>query len=71
VERVVNGTYNMQKRWIEQHELGWDARKAQASAQVGPICVSVPRLPLPLLIVQLSARYLYSFGVCMCYRPSR
>lgn len=33
VERVVNGTYNMQKRWIDQHQLGWDARKAQASAQ--------------------------------------
>ena len=29
VERVVNGTYNMQKRWIEHHELGWNARKAQ------------------------------------------
>jgi len=27
VERVVNGTFNMQKRWIELHELGWDARK--------------------------------------------
>jgi hypothetical protein len=33
VERVVNGTYNMQKRWIESHELGWNAWKAQKSAQ--------------------------------------
>eukprot|EP00002_Diphylleia_rotans_P019558 TRINITY_DN3778_c0_g5_i1.p1 TRINITY_DN3778_c0_g5~~TRINITY_DN3778_c0_g5_i1.p1 ORF type:complete len:651 (+),score=106.40 TRINITY_DN3778_c0_g5_i1:72-2024(+) len=33
VERVVNGTYNMQKRWIEQHGLGWNARRAQRSAQ--------------------------------------
>lgn len=33
VERVVNGTYNMQKRWIEEHELGWNPWKAQKSAQ--------------------------------------
>lgn len=33
VERVVNGTYNMQKRWIEQHQLGWNAWRAQHSAQ--------------------------------------
>lgn len=33
VERVVNGTYNMQKRWIEQHELGWTPSRAQRSAQ--------------------------------------
>ncbi|KAK9768832.1 hypothetical protein K7432_000263, partial [Basidiobolus ranarum] len=33
VERVVNGTYNMQKRWIEQNDLIWDAYKAQMSAQ--------------------------------------
>jgi len=33
VERVVNGCYNMQKRWIESHELGWNAWKAQKSAQ--------------------------------------
>lgn len=33
VERVVNGTYNMQKKWIEQHELGWNAWRAQRSAQ--------------------------------------
>ena len=33
VERVVNGTYNMQKAWIESHRLGWNARKAQNSAQ--------------------------------------
>lgn len=35
VERVVNGTYNMQKRWIEQHQLGWNPWVAQKSAQVG------------------------------------
>ena len=29
----MNGTYNMQKQWIEQHELGWNAWKAQKSAQ--------------------------------------
>lgn len=33
VERVVNGTYNMQKNWIEQHQLGWSSWKAQKSAQ--------------------------------------
>jgi len=33
VERVVNGTYNMQKNWIEQHQLGWNPWKAQKSAQ--------------------------------------
>ncbi|KAA0158442.1 hypothetical protein FNF31_02048 [Cafeteria roenbergensis] len=33
VERVVNGTYNMQKRWIEQHQLGWNPWRAQRSAQ--------------------------------------
>lgn len=33
VERVVNGTYTMQKRWIIQHNLGWSERKAQRSAQ--------------------------------------
>lgn len=33
IERVVNGTYNMQKRWIESHSLGWDKIKAQESAQ--------------------------------------
>ena len=33
VERVVTGTYNMQKAWIESHRLGWNARKAQTSAQ--------------------------------------
>ncbi len=29
----MNGTYNMQKRWIEQHQLGWNPWKAQKSAQ--------------------------------------
>ena len=33
VERVVNGTYNMQRNWIEHHKLGWNPRKAQRSAQ--------------------------------------
>jgi len=33
VERVVNGTYNMQKRWIESHDLGWNPWRAQRSAQ--------------------------------------
>ncbi len=33
VERVVVGTYNMQKRWIEHHQLGWNAWQAQRSAQ--------------------------------------
>jgi hypothetical protein len=33
VERVVNGTYNMQKKWIETHQLGWNPWKAQKSAQ--------------------------------------
>ena len=33
VERVVNGTYAMQKRWIESQGLGWDAEFAQTSAQ--------------------------------------
>lgn len=33
VERVVNGTYNMQKTWIEWNQLGWKHKKAQKSAQ--------------------------------------
>ena len=33
VARVVQGTYNMQKQWIEQHQLGWNPWRAQASAQ--------------------------------------
>lgn len=33
VERVVNATYNMQKRWIEEHNLGWNAHQSQNSAQ--------------------------------------
>ena len=33
VQRVVEGTYTMQKRWIESHELGWNAWQAQKSAQ--------------------------------------
>lgn len=33
VQRVVEGTFNMQKNWIEQHSLGWNPRKAQNSAQ--------------------------------------
>ncbi|KAJ3444431.1 vitamin b12-dependent ribonucleotide reductase [Anaeramoeba flamelloides] len=33
VERVVTGTYTMQKTWIENHRLGWDEEMAQRSAQ--------------------------------------
>ena len=33
LDQVVNGTYNMQKTWIEQHSLGWNAWQAQRSAQ--------------------------------------
>lgn len=33
VRRVVEGTYNMQKRWIDSHGLGWNPWKAQKSAQ--------------------------------------
>lgn len=31
--RVVEGTYNMQKRHIERYSLGWNPWKAQTSAQ--------------------------------------
>jgi ribonucleotide reductase alpha subunit len=33
VERVVNGTYNMQKRWILSNDLDWDDERAQNSAK--------------------------------------
>ena len=33
VQRVVEGTYNMQKKWIEHHQLGWNAWQAQRSAK--------------------------------------
>lgn len=33
IRRVVEGTYNMQKNWIEEHNLGWNAHRAQNSAQ--------------------------------------
>jgi len=33
VQRVVEGTYNMQKKWIDSHQLGWNAWQAQRSAQ--------------------------------------
>jgi ribonucleoside-triphosphate reductase len=33
VRRVVEGCYNMQKTWIEMQGLGWNANKAQCSAQ--------------------------------------
>ncbi|KAK5582375.1 hypothetical protein RB653_003958 [Dictyostelium firmibasis] len=33
VERVVNGTYNIQRKWIERHGLEWNQSKAQKSAQ--------------------------------------
>ena len=29
VQRVVEGTYTMQKNWIESHQLGWNAWQAQ------------------------------------------
>lgn len=33
VQRVVEGTFNMQKKWIEEHKLGWNSIKGQKSAQ--------------------------------------
>ena len=33
VKRVVEGTYNMQQKWINSHQLGWNAWQAQRSAQ--------------------------------------
>lgn len=33
IKRVVNGVYNMQKKWIMGNRLVWDERKAQRSAQ--------------------------------------
>ena len=33
VQRFVEGTYSMQKNWIESHQLGWNAWQAQKSAQ--------------------------------------
>jgi len=33
VRRVVEGTYSMQKKWIDSHQLGWNAWQAQRSAQ--------------------------------------
>ncbi|ORX63742.1 PFL-like glycyl radical enzyme [Basidiobolus meristosporus CBS 931.73] len=33
VERVVNGTFNMQKRHMELNELGWNPQSAQVTAQ--------------------------------------
>jgi ribonucleotide reductase alpha subunit len=33
VERVVNGTFNLQKRWIQSRGLEWSDYKAQTSAQ--------------------------------------
>ncbi len=33
IQRVVEGTYTMQKNWITSKHLGWDEAKAQASAQ--------------------------------------
>jgi len=33
IRRVVEGTYNMQKRWVELNGLGWNPQKAQRSAQ--------------------------------------
>lgn len=33
VARVVNGTFRIQKNWIDEHRLGWDTKKAKKSAQ--------------------------------------
>ena len=33
VQRVVEGTYTMQMKWIESHQLGWNPWRAQKSAQ--------------------------------------
>ena len=33
IERVVNGCYTMQKRWITENNLGWSDEVAQESAQ--------------------------------------
>jgi ribonucleoside-triphosphate reductase (thioredoxin) len=33
IERVVNGTYNLQKKWIDANNLGWSSARAQRSAQ--------------------------------------
>ena len=33
VQRVVEGTYSMQKDWIDSHQLGWNPWQAQKSAQ--------------------------------------
>jgi len=33
VRRVVNGTFNMQKQWLERNELGWDGDLADAQAR--------------------------------------
>ena len=33
VQRVVEGTYSMQKNWIDSHQLGWNPWQAQKSAQ--------------------------------------
>jgi ribonucleotide reductase alpha subunit len=33
IERVVNGCYSMQKRWILDHNLGWNEAQAQESSQ--------------------------------------
>lgn len=33
VERVVNGTFRLQRRWMERVGLGWDTERAQAEAQ--------------------------------------
>lgn len=33
IKRVVEGTYNIQKEWIESHRLEWNPQKSQYSAQ--------------------------------------
>lgn len=33
IRRVVEGTYTIQKQWIEEHQLGWDEKQGQRSAE--------------------------------------
>ena len=33
IQRVIEGTYSMQKNWIDSHQLGWNPWQAQRSAQ--------------------------------------
>ena len=33
IRRVIEGTYTIQKQWIEEHQLGWDEKQGQRSAE--------------------------------------